>query len=175
MVFENIEKLKQDYTDKYVVVDASRPELRRFRHLTGVVKTVNMNGRALVEFNGNENIGWYDIELDFLKVVDKPQVAETPAKAVAKAAVANRRQRNRRQRNRRQASGQPAPQKKAPAAAPPVAACRSPISWQRPAAADARPAGPGSFTCGVRWRPPNRRRPPQTGREIGRCQVDECR
>ena len=30
MVFEHIEKLKQDFTDKYVVVDEARPELRRF-------------------------------------------------------------------------------------------------------------------------------------------------
>ena len=35
-----------------------------------------MSGRALVEFDGNSNIGWYDIGLDFLKIVDKP-CAET--------------------------------------------------------------------------------------------------
>ena len=29
-MFEQIEKLRQDYTDKYVVVDATRPELARF-------------------------------------------------------------------------------------------------------------------------------------------------
>ncbi len=28
---------------------------------TGVIKTVNMSGRALVEFDGHNNIGWYDI------------------------------------------------------------------------------------------------------------------
>ena len=67
MVFEHIEKLKQEYTDKYVTVDEQRPELQRFGHMTGIVKTVNMNGRALVEFDGLENIGWYDIEIDFLK------------------------------------------------------------------------------------------------------------
>ena len=39
MVFEHIEKLKRQYTDKYVVVDATRPELARFRDTTGVVKT----------------------------------------------------------------------------------------------------------------------------------------
>ena len=90
MVFEHIEKLKQEYTDKFVVVDDERPELRRFAELTGVVRTVNMNGRALVEFDGHENIGWYDIEIDFLKVVDKPTPKELekkhaePKKAVAK-------------------------------------------------------------------------------------------
>ncbi|HTQ39806.1 MAG TPA: hypothetical protein VMJ32_12325 [Pirellulales bacterium] len=73
MVFEHIEKLKRAFTDKYVVVDASRPELARFGNATGLIKTVNMNGRALVEFDQFDNIGWYDIELDFLKVVPKPE------------------------------------------------------------------------------------------------------
>ena len=45
-------QLQREYTDKFVVADASRPELTRFRGLTGVVKTVNMSGRALVEFDG---------------------------------------------------------------------------------------------------------------------------
>ncbi len=72
MIFENIEKLKKQYTDKYVVVDAARPELARFAGLTGTVKTVNMSGRALVEFDGYNNIGWYDIDLSFLKIVDAP-------------------------------------------------------------------------------------------------------
>ena len=61
-VFDQIEKLKQDFTDKYVVVDASIPELARFGGHVGQVKTVNMNGRALVEFDAWNNIGWYDIE-----------------------------------------------------------------------------------------------------------------
>ena len=90
MVFEYIEKLKRQYTDKYVIVDESRPELQRFKGLTGTVKTINMNGRALVEFVGHNNIGWYDIELDFLKVVDKPlpQPEEKPAKKAEKPAQA---------------------------------------------------------------------------------------
>ena len=50
MVFEQIEQLKDEYTDKYVVVKGERPELRRFQGLTGTVRTVNMSGRALVEF-----------------------------------------------------------------------------------------------------------------------------
>jgi hypothetical protein len=82
MVFERIETLKRDYTDKYVVVDESRPELARFRGFVGQVKTVNMNGRALVEFQDYiANIGWYDIDLDFLTLVPKPEPA-----AVAKEA-----------------------------------------------------------------------------------------
>jgi hypothetical protein len=73
MVFPNIEKIKQDYTDKYVMVDPQRPELARFANAVGQVKTVNMSGRALVEFlDYHLNIGWYDIELEYLKVVDKP-------------------------------------------------------------------------------------------------------
>ena len=50
----------------------------RFRNATGQVKTVNMNGRALVEFDQWDNIGWYDIELDFLKVVPKPEPKPEP-------------------------------------------------------------------------------------------------
>lgn len=73
MVFPNIEKIKQEYTDKYVMVDPQRPELARFADVVGQVKTVNMSGRALVEFlDYHLNIGWFDIELEYLKVVDKP-------------------------------------------------------------------------------------------------------
>jgi hypothetical protein len=91
-MFDQIESLKQQYTDKYVVVDETRPELARFRGLAGQIKTVNMSGRALVEFDAFNNIGWYDIDLDFLKVVDKPppKPAEEhakPAKAAAKPAA----------------------------------------------------------------------------------------
>jgi len=73
MVFPNIEKIKQEYTDKYVMVDPQRPELARFADVVGQVKTVNMSGRALVEFlDYHLNTAWFDIELEFLKVVDKP-------------------------------------------------------------------------------------------------------
>ncbi|HXT57252.1 MAG TPA: hypothetical protein VN699_01405, partial [Pirellulales bacterium] len=93
MVFDQIEKLKREYTDKYVVVDAGRPDLARFRGITGRVKTINMSGRALVEFDAYNNIGWYDIALDFLKVVDQPppkpaESHEKPAKKEAPAAGA---------------------------------------------------------------------------------------
>ena len=96
MVFEHIENLKRIYTDQLVVVDDNRDELGRFQGLTGTVKTVNMSGRALVEFDGNNNIGWYDIDVDFLKLVDEP-VHETetvstpvpPAEPAAPAAEAS--------------------------------------------------------------------------------------
>jgi hypothetical protein len=97
MVFEHAEKLKVEYTDKYVIVDDQRPELLRFDGLTGTVRTVNMNGRALVEFNGFDNIGWFDIDIDYLKVIDEPlpipeqeapkKAAAAPKKAAPKAAA----------------------------------------------------------------------------------------
>ena len=96
MVFEHIENLKRIYTDQLVVVDDNRAELGRFQGLTGTVKTVNMSGRALVEFDGNNNIGWYDIDVDFHKLVDEPvQETETvstpvpPAEPAAPAAEAS--------------------------------------------------------------------------------------
>jgi hypothetical protein len=87
---EQIEQMKHDFTDKYVLVDATRPELARFRDVVGRVKTVNMNGRALVEFDEYHlNIGWYDIAPEYLKVVDKPppKVAKPEAKKAAPKAV----------------------------------------------------------------------------------------
>ncbi len=91
MELDAIEKLKRQFTDKYVVAEAARPELTRFRGQTGLVKTVNMSGRALVEFDGYNNIGWYDIDPEFLTVVDKPPVKveeKHAAKAEAPAAKA---------------------------------------------------------------------------------------
>ncbi len=87
MISANIEKIKEEYTDKYVVVDANRPELARFRDHVGQVKTVNMSGRALVEFmEFHLNIGWHDIDLDYLKVVDKPAPQEKKPAAKKPAA-----------------------------------------------------------------------------------------
>ena len=82
---DQIDELKRKYTDKYVVVDHQRPELARFRDTYGTVKTVNMSGRALVEFaDYHLNIGWYDIDPSFLKLIDQPlppKPKEAPAKA----------------------------------------------------------------------------------------------
>ena len=78
-VFEHIEKLKRDYTDKFVLVDDRCAELARFKGQTGRVKTVNMNGRALVEFDHYSNIGWFDIDVDYLKVIDRPVVKDEKA------------------------------------------------------------------------------------------------
>lgn len=88
MAFDQIEKVQQEYTDKYVQVDGNRAELARFNDLVGQVKTVNMSGRALVEFiDYNLSTGWYDIDLDYLKVVEKPEpkAKETKKPAAKKA------------------------------------------------------------------------------------------
>lgn len=81
-MFPQIEKLKQEYTDKYVLV-ADRPELARFQGFVGQVKTVNMSGRALVQFDAWNNIGWYDIDPACLTIVPKPE--PKPAEKAEKA------------------------------------------------------------------------------------------
>lgn len=89
MSIERAEQLKEKLTDKFVVVDQSIPELKRFANWTGKVKTVNMSCRALVEFDGPVDIGWYDINPDYLIVVDGPRPKAAPAaKAPAKAPAA---------------------------------------------------------------------------------------
>lgn len=103
------ERLKTDLTDQYVVVQEGVPELRRFSGLTGQVKTVNMNCRALVQFDGPVDISWYDIDPAYLKVVAAPQ--PKPAKHAEKPVAA-------------------APAAK-PAAAPKPAAGKSPLELAR--------------------------------------------
>ena len=63
--------------------------------MVGQVKTVNMSGRALVEFlDYHLNTGWFDIELEFLKVVDKPlPKAKEEKKAAPKAEARSLRKR----------------------------------------------------------------------------------
>ena len=93
MSIERAEQLKSELTDKWVVVAPNLPELRRFSALTGKVKTVNMNCRALVEFDGPEDISWYDIDPLFLTVVDEPRpkakVAEKAKPSAKKSAAAS--------------------------------------------------------------------------------------
>lgn len=103
MSFDEIETLKREWTDKYVVVDEDVPELRRFSGRTGIVKTVNMSGRALVEFQHRSStinypdVSWYDIDPSYLRVVDKPvepakdeTPVEKPAAQEAKPAAAKK-------------------------------------------------------------------------------------
>ncbi len=128
MSIERAEKLKELLTDKFVVVDADVPELRRFENWTGKVRTVNMNCRALVEFDGPVDIGWYDIDPDYLKVVDAP-VKKAPAPAAKAVPAANA-----------------APAEVKPAAKP-AAAGKSPldaIRAQQAAKAGAAPAAAGT-------------------------------
>jgi hypothetical protein len=120
---EIAERLKKELTDKWVVVAANAPELKRFANLTGKVKTVNMSCRALVEFDGPVDIGWYDIDTSYLTVVDAPQPKKAAAHAEKPAA------------------------KKAPApAAAPAAGGGSPLDKIRAASAKpaAAPAAGGS-------------------------------
>ena len=73
MLTKRVEKLRTEYADQYVVVDAQCPELARFQGMIGQVQTINYCGRALVQFDGDSNRAWYDVGLDYLKVVEKPE------------------------------------------------------------------------------------------------------
>ncbi|MEY3173864.1 MAG: hypothetical protein RLZZ436_1778, partial [Planctomycetota bacterium] len=118
-LIDRAEQLKKELTDKWVVVSSTAPELKRFAALTGRVKTVNMNCRALVEFDNGIDISWYDIEPGYLTVVDAPRPKKAAAHAADSAAP--------------KAAAKPA----AAAAAP--AAAGSPLDKIR-AAAGAKPA-----------------------------------
>jgi hypothetical protein len=72
MLPDEVDRLRQQYTDQYVAADASRPELARFAGRVGQIKTINMNGRALVQFEGADR-AWYDIELSHLRFTEKPE------------------------------------------------------------------------------------------------------
>lgn len=77
LTFDDIDELKRLWTEKYVQVDESRSELKRFAGRTGRVITVNMSGRALVQFDEADGWGWgrFDIALPFLKQVAAPAPA----------------------------------------------------------------------------------------------------
>jgi len=68
---DRLEKLKQQYTGKRVVVDAQRPELARLANVPGRVVTINRNGQALVQFEGPDP-SWHDIDPQFLKLEPSP-------------------------------------------------------------------------------------------------------
>ncbi|HMP02155.1 MAG TPA: hypothetical protein PKC45_06610 [Gemmatales bacterium] len=61
------EQLRNEWTDQYVQADLSRPELKRFEGQFGLVRTVNWNGKCLVDFADG---AWYDIAPAFLKKVE---------------------------------------------------------------------------------------------------------
>ena len=74
-----VERLKREWTGRRVTVAAESPTLRRFAGHHGTVVTLNMNGRALVRFDGTADIGWYDIPLPDLRPVASPPPAEQTA------------------------------------------------------------------------------------------------
>ncbi len=82
MLLERIDQLQQEYLGRRVIANGHRPELVRFRGRVGVVKAISCNGRALVQFPG-EDRAWYDIELEDLKVVESEE-ANPPARSGAK-------------------------------------------------------------------------------------------
>ncbi|HYT87213.1 MAG TPA: hypothetical protein VEL76_00705 [Gemmataceae bacterium] len=61
-----VQSLRREWTDQFVKVNPTQPELRRFlkKHdkpgedLIGRVITVNYNGKAVIDFQDG---GWYDI------------------------------------------------------------------------------------------------------------------
>ena len=128
MSIDLAEKLKEKLTDKFVLVDASVPELKRFANWTGKVKTVNMNCRALVEFDGPVDISWYDIDPAYLTVVDAPVKRAAPAAKAPAAKVAS--------------PAAPATKPATPAGKSPLDAIRAQQAAAKPAAAPAAGAKP---------------------------------
>ncbi|MEZ6126054.1 MAG: hypothetical protein R3C49_23245 [Planctomycetaceae bacterium] len=84
MSIQRAEQLKREWTDQYVRVRRGVPELRRFEGLIGQVRTVNMNCRLLVQFDGPADIGWYDIDPKFMQTVPAP-VQETSSADLKKS------------------------------------------------------------------------------------------
>jgi hypothetical protein len=73
MISAELDKLRYEYTGRNVMTDGQRPELARMDGKLGCVKAVNCNLRALVQFEGMDP-GWYDIDPDYLTIVDKPEI-----------------------------------------------------------------------------------------------------
>jgi hypothetical protein len=74
--------LKRAWTDQYVLVNADRPELKRFEGVVGRVITVNWNNRALIDFQDG---GWYDVLASEDCLTRCPDQAAAKAKFNAKA------------------------------------------------------------------------------------------
>jgi len=90
MLREQVETLRREYTDKYVAVVGGRADLARFQGMVGQVKTVNLSGRALVQFDADGDRGWYDLAVEHLKVVEAPppKTAEKKAETAGKPKAA---------------------------------------------------------------------------------------
>ncbi len=63
------QRLREEWTGQRVTIASTSSRLARFAGKTGVVKTINQNGRALVQFAGTEDIGWYDIDPVELRLI----------------------------------------------------------------------------------------------------------
>ena len=73
-----IEQLKRQWTGRRIEVTSDAPTLRRFAGRLGTVVTLNMNCRALVRFDGEADIGWYDIALPDLRIVEAAPAPPEP-------------------------------------------------------------------------------------------------
>ena len=70
------EALKREWTGRSVAVREPVGPLARFAGRAGRVRTVNMNGRALVQFAGDDET-WYDLDpRDLVETAEVPD--ETP-------------------------------------------------------------------------------------------------
>jgi hypothetical protein len=82
MTSQQHDTLKRQYAGKQVVADPQRPEVARWAGVPGVIKAINFNGRALVQFDGPD-LGWHDLDLAALRLAGTPE-----AEAVQKATKA---------------------------------------------------------------------------------------
>lgn len=73
MSIQRAEELKREWTDRHVRTRKGIPELQRFDGLVGQVRTVNMNCRLLIEFDTPADISWYDIDPQFVTLVESVQ------------------------------------------------------------------------------------------------------
>ena len=80
MFTDQIEKLKREYTDKYVLVDQSRPELARFRDVVGRVGDLLTDPVAYVDPTRTRNIMWVTrIVNRRAELLDASRILETAA------------------------------------------------------------------------------------------------
>jgi hypothetical protein len=82
MSIQRAEELKREWTDRHVVIRRGVPELQRFDGLIGQVRTVNMNCRLLIEFDTPADISWYDIDPQFVTVVESVQAPPSSDESV---------------------------------------------------------------------------------------------
>ena len=71
------EELKRRWTGRAVRVRDAAGPLARFAGRVGRVRTVNMNGRALVQFEGPDET-WFDLDPRALIEVEPPAPAAVP-------------------------------------------------------------------------------------------------